>query len=94
MELSNILDIQQAALITNMAITSIHYHIKQGHLKASRIGHAWLIDNHDLITFITARNSGKYCKAGRPKRSPVMKTTTNAPDQVMEIGKKELTLEA
>lgn len=98
MNLTNIIDIQQAALITGMAVNSIHYHIRKGHLKASRIGHSWLIDNRNLISFIAARNSGKYCKSGRPKRSPALETTAIPATDLFETvipGKgKSLNIEA
>lgn len=69
MELSTLLSIKQAAEITGLSHLSIRYHLKKEHLKGTRFSDVWIIENKDLITFITDRNNGKFCKSGRPKKS-------------------------
>lgn len=78
----------KAAQLLNMHPKTIRRYIKEGKLKANKIGKSWLIRGHDLSTFIEGVQPFKRAataKPGRIKVSAVVDIDVYDMDEAMNI---------
>lgn len=67
-----------------IATSVIHYHIREGHLKATKEGRGYFIDPDDLEEFKKAREGGKYSPGWLSKP----RERSSNPDSLRQRGKK------